>query len=74
MSESAYAMWLGLLGRTELIAGAIVTLVATLLGFAFAVAGDVWKESRKAAREHQRAARLLLDEMALNENLLGGSA
>jgi hypothetical protein len=38
MAESAYAMWLDLPGRAEFIAGAIVTLVATLLGFAFAVA------------------------------------
>jgi hypothetical protein len=62
--------WLDLFRRTDFIAGASVALVATLLGFFFAAGWDVWKESRREVREQQRAARLVLDEIAINTDLL----
>src|SRR2546428_503976 len=52
--------------RSEFIHG----VLATLVGFIFAVLWDVWKDSRRKASEEKRARRLVLDEINTNLTLL----
>ena len=45
-------------------------VIATLVGFVFAVLWDMWKDCRRRATEQKRARRLVLDEIETNIALL----
>jgi hypothetical protein len=58
------------LGSHEFIYGLISGVVATLVGFLFAVMWDLWKERRRSSKERRKSVRLLRQEIGVNIQIL----
>jgi len=54
----------------EFVYGLISGVLATLIGFLFAVSWDLWKEKRRRNEERRRSIRLLKHEIAANSQIL----